>query len=82
LRITYGHTLIPTNREDTWEQAPGVEIKALVFHTNKKGNLKFKKRLEPGETTAKQVRKVSKGGVKMHCSNCGAEGHNKKTCTA
>ena len=52
-----------------------------MFSTNKKGNLKFKRRLEPGETTVRQVGKVSKCGMKMHCSNCGGEGYNKKTCT-
>ena len=81
MKITYGYTLIPFDEEDIQEQAPGVDIKALVFPTKKRGNLKFKRMLEPRETTTKPVGKVSKCGVKMHCSNYGGQGYNKKICT-
>ena len=81
LRLTYEHTLVPINGEDMWEQAAGVDVSPPVFPTKKKGSLQFKRRLEPGETSAKQLGKVGKHGVKMHCSNCGGEGHNKKTCS-
>ena len=81
LRITYGHTLIPINGEGIWKQASGVDVKAPVFPTKKKGNLKFKRRLKLEETTTKQVGKVSKCDMKMHCSNFRGESHNKKTCT-
>ena len=42
LRIAYGHTLIPINGEDMWEQALGVEVKDPVFPTKKKGKLNSK----------------------------------------
>mgnify|MGYP007039614208 CR=1 FL=1 len=71
LRITYGHTLIPINGQDVWELAPGIDIKALVFPTKKKGNLKFKRSLKPGKTTTKHFGKVSKCGAKIHCETVG-----------
>jgi len=81
LRLTYQHTLVPINGEDVWKQALDVDVKPLVFPTKKKGNLQFKIRLEPEETSRKQLGKVGKSGVKMHCSCCGGEGHNKQTCS-
>ena len=81
LRLAYQHTLVPINGEDMWEQAPGVDVKPPIFSTKKKGNLQFKRRLEPGETSTKQFGKVGKSGVKIHCSHCGGEGYYKQTCS-
>ena len=81
LRLTYQHTLIPINGKDMWEQALGVDVKPPVFPSKKKGNLQFKRRLEPGEISTKQFGKVGKSGVKIHCSHYGGEGHNKQICS-
>jgi len=39
-------------------------------------------RLKQGDTKWKKVGKVSKLGMKIHCSKCGGKGHNMKTCIA
>ena len=69
LRITCSHTFISINRDDRWEEASCVKIEAYIFSIKKKGNLKFKRRLELGEICAKQYSKLFKS-VKMHSCEC------------
>jgi len=72
--------LRPINGDGMWEKGPGKMISAPYFKLKKKTTCKFKRRPKAGEKRKAAYGKVSKEHVKLHCSNCGGEEHNKITC--
>ena len=82
LRITYSHTLKPLNGSNLWVPSQDNPILAPKFKERKRGILKFKRRLEEGETSYRgPYGSLSRLGGKVRCSKCSRQGHNKKTCT-
>ncbi|XP_039142310.1 uncharacterized protein LOC120279440 [Dioscorea cayenensis subsp. rotundata] len=75
---TYRHTLNPTQDRQCWpksNQGPMVPPDPM----QKKRGRKTMLRREPGEETSGfKHGRVSKKGVSMKCSVCGAKGHNKR----
>ena len=82
LRITYSHTLKPLNGSNLWVPYQDNPILPAKFKERKRGILKFKRRLEEGETrSCGPYGSLSRSGHNVRCSKCGRQGHNKKTYT-
>jgi len=62
-----------------WVHVEGQEILPPVYE-KKVGRPPKARRKEPHEVQGRTGSKLSKHGVKIHCSHCKGEGHNKASC--
>lgn len=77
--MAYGPKIMPCKDKSMWEKVSGPKI--LPPHYEKKcGRPAKNRRKQPVEFQGAQGEKISRHGVKMHCSYCGVEGHNRGGC--
>ncbi|CAN6352866.1 unnamed protein product [Urochloa humidicola] len=75
----YEFNIMPTADQKSWERMNGPLVKPPMYD-KKVGRPKKCRRKQPHEVVVKGVKKMSKHGVEMHCSNCGSNKHNKRKC--
>jgi hypothetical protein len=73
----YSYTLVPLRARCFWERQSGSFVHPPLF-TKVLGRPKKNRRKSPEELEKKGGKMITKAGVKMHCSICGNESHNKK----
>ncbi|KAM3198316.1 hypothetical protein ACQJBY_073454 [Aegilops geniculata] len=74
----YGWNLMPMSDMKKWEKMHGIPVFPPIY-TKVMGRPKKNRKKEPEEKQDKNgLKKISKHGVTMHCSICGATDHNKK----
>ena len=74
---SYGYNIWPVRDKIHWEKMNGVDVQPPIYDKKVGRPAKNRKKnpikLEGGT-------KLSKYGVRMHCSACGSATHNKRTC--
>lgn len=76
---TYKHTLFPTHDKDSWPKSnQGAMIPPLPANKRKGRKTLLRRREQDEETMAFTRGRVSKRGVTIKCSICGASGHNRR----
>ncbi|XP_044390830.1 uncharacterized protein [Triticum aestivum] len=74
----YGWNLMPMRDMKHWEKMNGIDVYPPIYTKVMRRPKKSRKK-EPEEKKGKDgLKKVTKHGVTMHCSICGAADHNKK----
>lgn len=78
-KSVYQYYLMPLNGEKLWRRTPYDKFLPPRYR-RMSGRPKKQHNNELYEARRKNHSKTSKKGMKMKCSKCGQEGHNKKTC--
>nr|XP_045086731.1 uncharacterized protein LOC123494707 [Aegilops tauschii subsp. strangulata] len=77
-RKCYGYNMMPMRDTKLWEKMNGIDVYPPLY-TKVMGRPKKNRKKDPEEKSdINGVKKVTKHGVTMHCSICGAADHNKK----
>ncbi|XP_044373549.1 uncharacterized protein [Triticum aestivum] len=76
----YEHIIMPCKDVAEWQRMYGREILPPPI-LKKKGRRKKNRRQQPEEKEGRAGRKMGRGGAVIHCSYCGAAGHNIGGCT-
>ncbi|XP_039121591.1 uncharacterized protein LOC120258294 [Dioscorea cayenensis subsp. rotundata] len=75
---TYRHILNPTHDKHSWPKSDQGPIIPPEPMNKRRGRKTLLRRKEVDENPGFSRGKVSKKGVKIKCSLCGATGHNKR----
>ncbi|KAE8781929.1 hypothetical protein D1007_44667 [Hordeum vulgare] len=78
-RKAYAHIIMPCKDAREWQSMFGKEIIPPKVKT-KKGRKQKNRRKQPEEKEGRAGKKVGRGGAVIHCSHCGAAGHNIGGC--
>lgn len=73
----YGHTVWPVRDKSFWEKTHGRDVGAPLYE-KKAGRKSNKRREHPSEK--EEGTRLSKHGVKMHCSFCRDPNHKRPSC--
>ncbi|CAN1181269.1 hypothetical protein LINPERPRIM_LOCUS6153 [Linum perenne] len=84
---SYAYVIYPLNDSSQWIRSEGPRIRPPTFPPSVVGPKQKKRRKEAGEMfrqkkdkQGRDVTTMSRTGMKMHCSLCKGEGHNRRKC--